>query len=324
MDELLHDTKIDSNLKSELADYLHKHMKIKQEIRDQQDSKYNLSARNEELLKQHEIRRRQIEIHNNARFENLITRHLQEFNSELLNQRKQHASYLESLDKFIKAQEERFTVQLGGYDKDFKEFKEYIQSNYNDIKRNIESLLPEASAVGIAKAFADEMKKRKSTATIHLLISYATIAIIVIVASLFYMEGGFLNTIFGIKDQLTLVNFLKLLSLEAPLAFLATLSAKKSHQNQRIYEEYAHKYTAAMTYVGLCKEVREHEEIYGKDAVKNLNEGFRHAVFRNPSSAIDKKIEDVGTPFELVERLILSVGQPAAEALIKSKEDKGA
>ena len=62
----------------------------------------------------------------------------------------------------------------------------------------------------------------------------------------------------------------------------------------------------------------------GKDAVKNLNEGFRHAVFRNPSSAIDKKIEDVGTPFELVERLILSVGQPAAEALIKSKEDKGA
>lgn len=221
-------------------------------------------------------------------------------------------------------QKKEFERQIQNKEKEYEGLKKKMLANYIDLKNKIESMLPNASAIGVAKTFADEMKKRQLTAFAHLMVFYWTIIVIAFTILSFYIDGGFLNKIVGIDEQFSLVNFLKILSFEAPLAFLATFSAKRSHQNKRIYEEYAHKYTVAMTYVGLCKEIREHEEIYGKEAVKNLNEGFRHAVFRNPSIAIDRKIEDLGTPFELVERLIRSVGQPAAEALIKDRENKGA
>lgn len=215
-------------------------------------------------------------------------------------------------------QKKEFERQIQNQEKESEELKKKMLANYIDLKNKIESMLPNASAIGVAKAFADEMKKRQLNAVVHLAIFYSAIMAMILTISSFYVN------LLGNPQEFTFVNFFKLVSFEAPIAFLATFSAKKSHQNKRIYEEYAHKYTVAMTYVGLCKEIRTHEEIYGKEAVKNLNEGFRQAVFRNPSIAIDRKVEDLGTPFELVERLIRSVGQPAAEALIKDRENKGA
>lgn len=193
-------------------------------------------------------------------------------------------------------------------------YKVEITTIYDKITDIFASLLPKVSSAGIATVFANEMRTRQFVGGIHLSICYLAIILILVIADDFYTR----------YNQFTIIDFLKLLSFEAPLAFLATFSAKKSHQNKRIYEEYAHKYTVAIAYIGLCKEIQENEQVYGKDAVKNLSEGFRNALFRNPSTAIDKKIDDIGTPFELVERLIQSVGQPAAEALIKSRGNQDA
>lgn len=198
------------------------------------------------------------------------------------------------------------------------------EENFSELKAKIESLLPEASAVGVSQAFAKEKRVRYANMAFNLSLSYACIFFIFYIAYFFYQENSeiflsIFNYATGKSDYPAIaVTFLKLLTLEAPLCWLATFAAKKAHQHQRIYEEYAHKYTAAMTYVGLCKETREHPDIYGQEAVKNLANGFRDAVFRNPSAEIDKKVES-GSPLELAETLVKKVGQTAAEAMISKK-----
>lgn len=73
-----------------------------------------------------------------------------------------------------------------------------------------------------------------------------------------------------------------------------------------------------MTYAGLCKETRDNPELYGKDSVKNLADGFRDAVYYNPSNEIDKKVE-LSSPLDIAESLVKSVGQQAAEVIVSKK-----
>ena len=162
---------------------------------------------------------------------------------------------------------------------------------------------------------------------INLLTSYFCIFAIFLIAIFFCQENkDTLSSIIYARNNASeyfvfFITFAKLLTLEAPFCWLATFMAKKAHQHQRIYEEYAHKYTAAMTYVGLCKETRDYPNLYGKDAISTLTNGFRDAVFFNPSAAIDKKVE-MDSPMALVDRLIEKVGQPVAEAIVSSKKQR--
>lgn len=198
---------------------------------------------------------------------------------------------------------------------------------YTELHEKLSSLLPEASAVGIAAAFAKEKKERNHAMAINIGISYACIFSIFLIAYIYYIDNAnIIDALFRMSTGETnyfsyLVSFVKLLTLEAPLCWLATFAAKKAHQHQRIYEEYAHKYTAAMTYVGLCKETKDNPNLYGEDAIKALTNGFRDAVFFNPSAAIDKKVE-MESPMALVDRLIEKVGQPVAEAIVSSKKQR--
>lgn len=201
------------------------------------------------------------------------------------------------------------------------------KKDYTALHTKISSLLPKASAVGIAAAFADEKKSRQIAMWINLIISYVCILAIFLLAIFFYEENkDTISSILYAKNTapdyfIFFITFAKLLTLEAPLCWLATFMAKKAHQNQRIYEEYAHKYTATMTYMGLCKETDENPGRYGEDAIKVLTNGFRDAVFFNPSAAIDKKVE-MDSPMALVDRLIEKVGQPVAEAIVSSKKQR--
>lgn len=198
------------------------------------------------------------------------------------------------------------------------------ESDYIEVRNKIIALLPEASAVGISKAFADEKKSRQRAMWINLGASYLCIVIIFIIAIMYYEENkeifsSIIHSTNASHDYfIFFVTFAKLLTIEAPLCWLATFTAKKVHQHHRVYEEYSHKYTAAMTYAGLCKETRDNPELYGKDSVKNLADGFRDAVYYNPSNEIDKKVE-LSSPLEIAESLVKSVGQQAAEVIVSKK-----
>ena len=63
------------------------------------------------------------------------------------------------------------------------------ESDYIDVRNKIIALLPEASAVGISKAFADEKKSRQWAMWINLGASYVCIVAIFILAIIYYKEN---------------------------------------------------------------------------------------------------------------------------------------
>lgn len=231
------------------------------------------------------------------------------FDTELTTWQKQSSELLQKTEQTFSSQTEKH------------------EKAYTALHEKLSSLLPEASAAGIAAAFAKEKKERKYAMAMHISLSYACIFFIFFIAYIYYIDNeNIIASLFRMTTGETnyfacLLSFVKLLTLEAPLCWMATFAAKKAHQHQRIYEEYAHKYTAAMTYVGLCKETNENLDRYGEDAIKALTNGFRDAVFFNPSAAIDKKVE-MDSPMALVDRLIEKVGQPVAEAIVSSKKQR--
>lgn len=252
----------------------------------------------------------------------------QQMTNELAEAKKNFSTQLatakNTFDTELTEWQTQSSALLHNAEADFSSQKNEQERTYTELHEKITSLLPEASAVGISKAFADEKNARKNVMIWNLGISYACIISIFIVASWYYKSNeNIFSAIFSTSTEKTdyftyVVSFAKLLTLEVPLCWLATFAAKKAHQHQRIYEEYSHKYAAAMTYAGLCKETRDNPELYGKDAVKNLADGFRDAVFFNPSAEIDNKVES-DNPLEQASKLLKSVGQPAAEALIGKK-----
>ena len=247
--------------------------------------------------------------------------------SELAEASSRFEAAKEKFDSELKTWQTQSSKLLQKMEQEFSSQAEKQDKDYTALYTKISSLLPKASAVGIAAAFADEKKSRQTAMWINLIISYICILAIFWLAIFFYKENkDTISSILYAKNAahdyfIFFITFAKLLTLEAPLCWLATFMAKKAHQNQRIYEEYAHKYTAAMTYVGLCKETDEHPDRYGEDAIKALTNGFRDAVFFNPSAAIDKKVE-MDSPMALVDRLIEKVGQPVAEAIVSSKKQR--
>ncbi|WP_300644942.1 hypothetical protein [uncultured Desulfovibrio sp.] len=257
---------------------------------------------------------------------------------ELTAAQKKAFVQLEEANSRFEAAKKRFDTELETWQKQSSELLQKTEQAfssqnskqeqaYTELHEKLSSLLPEASAVGIAAAFADEKKSRQNAMWINLLTSYFCIFAIFLIAIFFYQENkDTLSSIIYARNNASeyfvfFITFAKLLTLEAPFCWLATFMAKKAHQHQRIYEEYAHKYTAAMTYVGLCKETRDYPNLYGKDAISTLTNGFRDAVFFNPSAAIDKKVE-MDSPMALVDRLIEKVGQPVAEAIVSSKKQR--
>lgn len=266
------------------------------------------------------------------------TRTKQQMLDELAESQKKAFSALEEANSRFEAAKNKFDTELTTWQTQSSELlqnTEQIFSSqadkqekaYTALHEKLSSLLPEASAVGIAAAFAEEKKDRKHAMAMHISMSYACIFLIFAIAYIYYVDNrSIIDSFFRMSTGeinyfACLVSFVKLLTLEAPLCWLATFAAKKAHQHQRIYEEYAHKYTAAMTYVGLCKETNENLDRYGEDAIKALTNGFRDAVFFNPSAAIDKKVE-MDSPMALVDRLIEKVGQPVAEAIVSSKKQR--
>lgn len=262
----------------------------------------------------------------------------QQMRDELAESQKKAFSALEEANSRFEAAKNKFDTELTTWQTQSSELlqnTEQIFSSqadkqekaYTALHEKLSSLLPEASAVGIAAAFAEEKKDRKHAMAMHISMSYACIFLIFVIAYIYYVDNrSIIDSFFRMSTGeinyfSCLVSFVKLLTLEAPLCWLATFAAKKAHQHQRIYEEYAHKYTAAMTYVGLCKETNENLDRYGEDAIKALTNGFRDAVFFNPSAAIDKKVE-MDSPMALVDRLIEKVGQPVAEAIVSSKKQR--
>lgn len=211
------------------------------------------------------------------------------------------------INVFITKSEKSISTKLTHFTEEYSESESIRDKEYQDLKSRIESLLPEASAVGIAKAFQGAKTSRLIATYFNQIISYITILFIFYLAFKFYQDNkDLVSTMFRAHIQNygeIFISFLRFFAVETPLCWLAVYTAKKAHQNQRVYEEYAHKYATALTYVGFVKETKENPTIYGDKAVESLTDSFRDAVFRNPSEMIDKKVEISNPLIQLIEAI---------------------
>lgn len=193
------------------------------------------------------------------------------------------------------------------------------QIEYENLKAEIVGLLPQASAVGISKAFSDEKKSHDDSMTWYRRAFILTILAMLIMPFIAYKTGMIVNFFESQNQDIGLQKFffsaIRLAAIELPLVWLATLMSKKIQQHQRIHEEYVHKYTAAMTFVGMSKEAKENTKIFGEDHIKKLTEGFRDAVYMNPSNTLDKDVKSE-SPLETMTSLVKDVGPEALKAMI--------
>lgn len=126
----------------------------------------------------------------------------------------------------------------------------------------------------------------------------------------YYNVANILNTQ-GIDFIISIV---RLAAFELPFIWLAGLSSKRLQQAQRIYEEYAHKYATAMTYVGVKKEAKELQPSGG---TVNISDEFVLSVFNNPSITLEKEIK-TDNPLAHFVFLAEKIGIDTAKSIIEN------
>ena len=167
-----------------------------------------------------------------------------------------------SYDK-IEKQLKDFDVSLVDFKKkketEYNNFLQEKEKSYEEIKKKIESLLPNALTAGLshayaAKALKEEDERQNATKIFRLYISFIALASCIPLLVLSYLYGIMKM---DVVDVLSLAPKLSLaiLPLYIPLVWLAIVANKKINLSKRLIEEYSHKENLSKTYEGLAKQI---------------------------------------------------------------------
>lgn len=190
------------------------------------------------------------------------------------------------------------------------------QEDHHTLKKLIESLLPEASAVGIAKSYADTRNFHENVLEWYRW-TYVTTLVVMLAIPFIGYWAGLLPNFFNEKIEFEQFCYsaLRLAALEFPVFLMARFLTVRMNQHLRMLTEYLHKYTSAMTFVGMSKEAKDNNKIFGDDHVKKLTEGFRDTVYYNPSANLDK-IKAPKDPAEVLMSLVEQFGTDGVKGLV--------
>ena len=186
----------------------------------------------------------------------------------------------------------------GGLDKKFEqdqeEFNKYKKKQeeiLNSLQEKINSLMPNATSVGLAKAFSDESKKLKRSIWLW------TGAFIISIGISIYIS-------YITKSGLDLTNtqdIIMFIIKSLPLSFMVWLTifcAKRRSEANMLYQEYKHKETFANSYSSYKQQI----EATGKEGESLLPKLIGEAlniISKNPSDVLEKK-QDTSLPVKEV------------------------
>lgn len=211
---------------------------------------------------------------------------------------------IEELEKFyVKIYgsfDEQQNKRIGGLEQELKTKQEELdkieqkyREKFNALIENIESLLPGATSIGLAKAYSDERKKFKRPIILW------NIAFMVSISSLLLFYIFRLDFIDNSVEGM-IKTMLKSFPIALPLIWFAIYASKRRSENQRLEQEYTHKETFAKSYMGYKKQISELKDEQSELSVKLLNE-IIESVSYNASQTLDKKHGD-----ETISKEILS------------------
>ena len=184
----------------------------------------------------------------------------------------------------------------GGWKKDLEDQMAEQKKTYKALHEKINSLLPGATSVGLAKAFKDLKEEaaentRKYTKNFYRALFFLSLASLFVTIN--KLSGWLLGIEFGnmndpiIWIQTMLYKFLLL----SPFLWLVLFVSKRRSEFQRLQQEYAHKEALAKSYHSFKEQI---EALNEEDSMlmKKLIESAIAAISFNASTTLDGKHGD--------------------------------
>lgn len=172
-------------------------------------------------------------------------------------------SYNEINDKLSKTDDDLNKLKAQK-EEQYKAFLVEWKSQYDSLKKNIESLLPGALTAGLSSAYATKKRVERQESKLYAKTFGWAIAGLIIV-SLLPIIGGVLLIIYkgqSLDDVLIKLPTMSLglLPMYAPLLWVAYSADKKLKLSKRLIEEYTHKEVVSKTYYGLADQLQSVKE----------------------------------------------------------------
>ena len=186
---------------------------------------------------------------------------------------------------------------------DANTFKNETEKEINELKKNINNLLKEATGKSLANSYNKSSKSHSWSYWIFTFLFVISIVGIII-------SGYFnLDTIKEINTKnidsqnykYLLFLFIKMLPFYTSFIWLATFSSKKINENKRLQEEYNHKKNMVVLYEGFRKK-EEKEENYTES--QKIMENIIKMSAENPSSTLEKNHMEHSPMIEILNKLL--------------------
>ncbi|MDY0328350.1 MAG: hypothetical protein RBR07_08895 [Arcobacteraceae bacterium] len=163
------------------------------------------------------------------------------------------------------------------------EFETKQKNKYEALIKEIESLLPSATSVGLAEAYHQEREKFNLPIILWNIIFIVSL---IGITTLSFITLKDLNTLDDIGKSI-----LHSLPITVPLIWLAIYASKRRSENQRLEQEYAHKEALAKSYSSYKKQIEELNKDDATLLVKLLDSAIQ-TISYNASESLDKKHGD--------------------------------
>lgn len=212
--------------------------------------------------------------------------------------------------------EKKFIESIQNIESQFAANELNRKNEFDAINEQIIGLLPQAAAIGISKSY-EEIKKFYTSTIVWYRYAYIVSIVIMLIIPFAAYYWGLLPQFFSeqISAEQFIFSALRLAAIELPVLILVRFFNMRMNQHLRMLSEYFHKYTSAMTFVGMSKEAKENTKLFGEEHIKKLTEGFRDMVYYNPSENLDK-INVNKDQFDILSQIIDKFGADGAKSII--------
>lgn len=242
-------------------------------------------------------------------------------NDEQLNNKiKEYELITSKLNSLHKEFIEKYNIQLNTSSENISN----ITNKINELNKQAESILKKSSEGTLSSSFLKEKRKHQlEIASTFILFTFCITTMISIPLILY--EFNILSSIEEwIKNPiLILFAFIKVFALEWPLIWLGNILSKRLQIQERICEEYTFKYSVSLAYAALRNEIQiMHPDIHDLSEhkeLKSFTEKMATAIFVNPSTFFNKKI-DTNSPINEIVELINKIGADKIQNALKQIE----
>lgn len=236
---------------------------------------------------------------------------LTDFYDQIFGVQQEDGSRAGGLEQEIEINKKKLIELRTTQESEFSEALKKSKYEYENLKRNIEKLLPGATSAGLASSFSTAKEAYKDKIKRFTRVFYLSVLILLGFGCLWLwniinVKSGQSQSILATATTGQLINSLIVkLPIIISLIWLATFSAKRRNEYTRLQEEYEHKWALTSSYLGFKQQIDEMQtdddtltKLLLKTAIETI--GFNPSV--TLSSKHDEKAPIVGNIIDFLKK----------------------